>query len=191
MLEKVKTIFSPLQPGLSPSQITPTIGQNIRRITLSSIYLKFWDLGGLKDIRRIWEKYRWAPGELSSSSHLATIWPYESSDLSSLSYTALDSSRSLSVDDLYLNINSDALLDLLRRDGKRISRGRSMSDRYDIITELFGRSIDSIHNSPRTAMYSLPLVTHQFPQSTQWNTTSIAQMIRQSTTPELDKLVKP
>jgi ADP-ribosylation factor related protein 1 len=57
MLEKVKTIFSPSQPGLSPSQITPTIGQNIGRITLSSIYLKFWDLGGLKDIRRIWEKY--------------------------------------------------------------------------------------------------------------------------------------
>ncbi|PLW26203.1 hypothetical protein PCASD_23673 [Puccinia coronata f. sp. avenae] len=113
-------------------------------------------------------------GELSSLSHLTTIRPYESSDLSLLrsvisnrssaeahssmnciftpastplsnrstgfplaqpshkpttpSYTALDSSRSLSVDDFYLNINSDALLDLSRRDGKRISRPRSMSD---------------------------------------------------------------
>ncbi|PLW14805.1 hypothetical protein PCANC_18896 [Puccinia coronata f. sp. avenae] len=57
MLEKVKTIFSPSQPGLSPSQITPTIGQNIGRITMSSTYLKFWDLGGSKDIRTIWEKY--------------------------------------------------------------------------------------------------------------------------------------
>ncbi|PLW13609.1 hypothetical protein PCANC_16328 [Puccinia coronata f. sp. avenae] len=180
-------------------------------------------------------------GELSSSSHLVTTRPYESSDLSSLSsvisngssaeahrsmnsiftpastpisnrstgfplaqpshkpttpcYSARDStSRSLSVDDFYLNINSNALLDLSRRDGKKISpRPRSMSDRgpnrYDIFTEVFGRSIDSIHNSPRTAMYSLPLVNHQFPQSTRWNTTSIAQMIRESTTSELDKLV--
>ncbi|PLW38994.1 hypothetical protein PCASD_08416 [Puccinia coronata f. sp. avenae] len=70
MLEKVKTIFSPLQPGLSPSQITPTIGQNIRRITLSSIYLKFWDLGGLKDIRRIWEKYADQPGVYNPSHEL-------------------------------------------------------------------------------------------------------------------------
>ncbi|KAI9619690.1 hypothetical protein H4Q26_014072 [Puccinia striiformis f. sp. tritici PST-130] len=54
---KVKTIFTPSQPGLNPSQITPTIGQNLGRITLSSTYLKFWDLGGSKDIRRIWEKY--------------------------------------------------------------------------------------------------------------------------------------
>ncbi|KAA1115915.1 ADP-ribosylation factor protein 3 [Puccinia graminis f. sp. tritici] len=57
MLEKVKTIFSPSQPGLNPSQIAPTVGQNIGRITLSSTYLKFWDLGGSKDIRSIWEKY--------------------------------------------------------------------------------------------------------------------------------------
>ncbi|KAI9619684.1 hypothetical protein H4Q26_014066 [Puccinia striiformis f. sp. tritici PST-130] len=57
VLEKVKTIFTPSQPGLNPSQITPTIGQNLGRITLSSTYLKFWDLGGSKDIRRIWEKY--------------------------------------------------------------------------------------------------------------------------------------
>ena len=110
------------------------------------------------------------------------------------SYSALDrSSRCLSVDDFHLNINSNALLDLSRRDEKKISRPRSMSDRgpnrYDISTELFGRSNDSIHNSPRTAMYSLPLVTHQFPQSTRWNTTSIAQMIRESTTSELNKLV--
>ncbi|KNF00034.1 hypothetical protein PSTG_06658, partial [Puccinia striiformis f. sp. tritici PST-78] len=29
VLEKVKTIFTPSQPGLNPSQITPTIGQNL------------------------------------------------------------------------------------------------------------------------------------------------------------------
>jgi len=57
MLEKVKTMFSPSHPGLNPSKITPTIGQNIGRITLSSTYLKFWDLGGSQDIRSIWEKY--------------------------------------------------------------------------------------------------------------------------------------
>ncbi|PLW27372.1 hypothetical protein PCANC_25235 [Puccinia coronata f. sp. avenae] len=81
MLKKVKTIFSPLQPGLSPSQITPTIGQNIRRITLSSIYLKFWDLGGLKDIRRIWENQcDWKPEEKSCST------PDQSSSRSSASF---------------------------------------------------------------------------------------------------------
>ncbi|PLW30804.1 hypothetical protein PCASD_13382 [Puccinia coronata f. sp. avenae] len=110
-------------------------------------------------------------------------------------YSARDgTSRSLSVDDFDLNINSNALLDLLRRDGKKIPpRPQSMSDcglnRYAIFTEVFGRSINSIYNSPRTAMYSLPLVNHQFPQSTRWNTTSIAQMICKSTTSELDKLV--
>lgn len=57
LLEKVKTIFSPSQPGLNPSQISPTIGQNLGRITLSSTYLKFWDLGGSAEIRPIWDKY--------------------------------------------------------------------------------------------------------------------------------------
>ncbi|MBW0480876.1 hypothetical protein O181_020591 [Austropuccinia psidii MF-1] len=57
LLEKIKTIFNPSQPGLSPEKISQTIGQNIGRITLSSTYLKFWDLGGSEEIRSIWEKY--------------------------------------------------------------------------------------------------------------------------------------
>ncbi|KAG0151107.1 hypothetical protein CROQUDRAFT_651635 [Cronartium quercuum f. sp. fusiforme G11] len=56
-LEKVKTIYSPSHPGLNPSQIVPTMGQNIGRITLSSSHLQFWDLGGSREIRPIWEKY--------------------------------------------------------------------------------------------------------------------------------------
>ncbi|KAI9610466.1 hypothetical protein H4Q26_006606 [Puccinia striiformis f. sp. tritici PST-130] len=58
-------------------------------------------------------------------------------------HTACDSSsRVLSVDDFYLNINTNALLDLSRRDDKKVSRPRSMSDRgpdrLDIPTESFG-----------------------------------------------------
>ncbi|KNF05430.1 hypothetical protein PSTG_01644 [Puccinia striiformis f. sp. tritici PST-78] len=73
-------------------------------------------------------------------------------------HTACDSSsRVLSVDDFYLNINTNALLDLSRRDDKKVSRPRSMSDRgpdrLDIPTESFGparfnsaHSISSSHS---------------------------------------------
>ncbi|KAI8444884.1 P-loop containing nucleoside triphosphate hydrolase protein [Phakopsora pachyrhizi] len=52
-----KTIYNPSNPGLKPSQISSTIGQNIGKITLSSAYLQFLDLGGSLEIRPIWEKY--------------------------------------------------------------------------------------------------------------------------------------
>lgn len=55
-LEKVKSIFSD-QPGLPADKITPTIGQNIGRVTLSSSILQFWDLGGQRDLRTLWSKY--------------------------------------------------------------------------------------------------------------------------------------
>jgi ADP-ribosylation factor related protein 1 len=64
-------------PGLPPSKIAPTVGQNctsnpplppppvwrsshntkVGKITLPSTILQFWDLGGQRDIRTIWEKY--------------------------------------------------------------------------------------------------------------------------------------
>ncbi|KAG9002569.1 ADP-ribosylation factor protein 3 [Tulasnella sp. JGI-2019a] len=56
ILEKVKTLYNPI-PGLSPGKITPTIGQNVGKITLPSTVLQFWDLGGQRDIRTIWSKY--------------------------------------------------------------------------------------------------------------------------------------
>lgn len=67
-------------PGLSPSKIAPTVGQNrtsplhsapsstarsidlttyiaVGKISLPSTILQFWDLGGQRDIRTIWERY--------------------------------------------------------------------------------------------------------------------------------------
>ncbi|EGG10167.1 uncharacterized protein MELLADRAFT_29790, partial [Melampsora larici-populina 98AG31] len=57
LLEKIKTIYNPNQPGLKPHQISKTIGQNIGKILISSSFLQFIDLGGSKEIRMIWEKY--------------------------------------------------------------------------------------------------------------------------------------
>ncbi|POW19572.1 hypothetical protein PSHT_04504 [Puccinia striiformis] len=112
-------------------------------------------------------------------------------------HTACESSsRVLSVDDFYLNINSNALLDLSRRDDKKVSRPRSISDRgpdrLDIPTELFGPSKESIYsqrNSPYLTPLPLPRCSRNpYPRPTQWSTTSIAQKIRESTLEELDKL---
>ncbi|KAF8322133.1 P-loop containing nucleoside triphosphate hydrolase protein [Clavulina sp. PMI_390] len=56
LLEKIKTTYNKT-PGLDPSKIGPTVGQNIGKITLPSSILQFWDLGGQRDIRNIWVKY--------------------------------------------------------------------------------------------------------------------------------------
>jgi len=56
LLEKIKTLYNKA-PGLEPDKIGPTVGQNIGKITLPSSILQFWDLGGQRDIRNIWEKY--------------------------------------------------------------------------------------------------------------------------------------
>ncbi|KIR52288.1 arf/Sar family protein [Cryptococcus gattii Ru294] len=56
LLEKIKTMYNPT-PGMAPDKIGPTIGQNIGKISLPSTTLHFYDLGGQRDIRSIWEKY--------------------------------------------------------------------------------------------------------------------------------------
>nr|XP_019012198.1 arf/Sar family protein [Kwoniella pini CBS 10737]OCF50979.1 arf/Sar family protein [Kwoniella pini CBS 10737] len=56
MLEKIKTMYNPT-PGMLPEKIGPTVGQNIGKITLPSTELRFYDLGGQRDIRSIWPKY--------------------------------------------------------------------------------------------------------------------------------------
>ncbi|KAF8326568.1 P-loop containing nucleoside triphosphate hydrolase protein [Cantharellus anzutake] len=48
-LEKIKSMYNKTPP-LPSDKIAPTIGQN-RDI------LQFWDLGGQRDIRNIWERY--------------------------------------------------------------------------------------------------------------------------------------
>ncbi|KIR96428.1 arf/Sar family protein [Cryptococcus deuterogattii 2001/935-1] len=56
LLERIKTMYNPT-PGMAPDKIGPTIGQNIGKISLPSTTLHFYDLGGQRDIRSIWEKY--------------------------------------------------------------------------------------------------------------------------------------
>ncbi|CAE6435882.1 unnamed protein product [Rhizoctonia solani] len=55
-LEKTKSSYNNT-PGLPPDKIGPTVGQNMGQITLPSATMKFFDLGGQRDIRTIWSKY--------------------------------------------------------------------------------------------------------------------------------------
>lgn len=56
VLEQIKGIFSGLEP-LPPNQIPPTVGLNIARCVIDRINLVFWDLGGQRSLRKLWEQY--------------------------------------------------------------------------------------------------------------------------------------
>ncbi|KIJ15004.1 hypothetical protein PAXINDRAFT_134294 [Paxillus involutus ATCC 200175] len=56
LLEKIKTLYSDA-PGLEPSKIGPTVGQNMGKVSLPSTILNFFDLGGQRGIRSIWHRY--------------------------------------------------------------------------------------------------------------------------------------
>ncbi|KAL4071380.1 P-loop containing nucleoside triphosphate hydrolase protein [Scleroderma yunnanense] len=56
LLEKIKTLYCDA-PGLDPSKIGPTVGQNMGKISLPSTILNFFDLGGQRGIRSIWNHY--------------------------------------------------------------------------------------------------------------------------------------
>lgn len=57
-LERIKNTYNNRGAGdLDTSKIGPTIGQNMGKINLPSTELCFFDLGGQRDIRSIWEKY--------------------------------------------------------------------------------------------------------------------------------------
>ena len=56
LLEKIKSTYSN-QSTLSPDKINPTVGLNIGKIDIGHTRLNFWDLGGQKELRRIWKKY--------------------------------------------------------------------------------------------------------------------------------------
>lgn len=55
-MEKIKTLYNET-PGLDPSKIGPTVGQNTGKISLPSSILNFFDLGGQRGIRSIWHRY--------------------------------------------------------------------------------------------------------------------------------------
>jgi ADP-ribosylation factor related protein 1 len=56
-LEQLKALYKG-QRGFIPPQTNPTVGLNIARVETSfGIRLTFWDLGGQKGLRSLWEKY--------------------------------------------------------------------------------------------------------------------------------------
>ncbi|SNX85543.1 related to ARL3 - ADP-ribosylation factor-like protein, member of the arf-sar family in the ras superfamily [Melanopsichium pennsylvanicum] len=56
LLEKIKSLYLK-RPALSPNKIAPTVGQNVFELTLPSMHLHFWDLGGSPSVRTLWSKY--------------------------------------------------------------------------------------------------------------------------------------
>jgi len=54
-LEKVKKLHN--NDGLPPEKIMPTVGLNIGKIKVGGALIRFWDLGGEKSLRPIWNKY--------------------------------------------------------------------------------------------------------------------------------------
>jgi len=56
VLEQLKALFTGLDP-LPPGKISPTVGLNIGRMQVDRTKLIFWDLGGSKALRSLWEKY--------------------------------------------------------------------------------------------------------------------------------------
>ncbi|KAI9887113.1 MAG: ADP-ribosylation factor protein 3 [Watsoniomyces obsoletus] len=41
----------------SPGDTVPTVGQNVSTISLPSLYLKIWDVGGQHSLRSLWQSY--------------------------------------------------------------------------------------------------------------------------------------
>ena len=56
VLEQIKAIYNGLEP-LPPGKIPPTVGLNIGRVRADRANLIFWDLGGARSLRSLWEKY--------------------------------------------------------------------------------------------------------------------------------------
>ncbi|KAJ2549571.1 ADP-ribosylation factor protein 3 [Coemansia sp. RSA 1933] len=56
MLERIKTVFTGIQ-GMDMDKIQPTIGVNIAKVHMKQVLLKFMDLGGQKELRKIWDAY--------------------------------------------------------------------------------------------------------------------------------------
>ncbi|KAI9310555.1 ADP-ribosylation factor family-domain-containing protein [Zopfochytrium polystomum] len=56
LLERIKSTYTGAK-AISPDKIGPTVGLNIGKIEVGRVRLNFWDLGGQRELRRLWEKY--------------------------------------------------------------------------------------------------------------------------------------
>ncbi|KAI8872655.1 P-loop containing nucleoside triphosphate hydrolase protein [Ramicandelaber brevisporus] len=57
LLERIKTLFGSKERSLRPEQIVPTVGLNLGRIELGRSRVRFWDLGGQRELRELWDQY--------------------------------------------------------------------------------------------------------------------------------------
>ena len=60
-------------PTKSPGDTVPTVGQNLTLLSLPTLYLKLWDVGGQQSLRQLWSSYY-------SSCH-AIIFVVDSTDV--------------------------------------------------------------------------------------------------------------
>lgn len=56
ILEKIKSKYSNT-PELPPELVNPTVGMNLAKINHKGSKIIFWDLGGQKKMRSMWERY--------------------------------------------------------------------------------------------------------------------------------------
>ncbi|KAJ3388480.1 ADP-ribosylation factor protein 3 [Entophlyctis sp. JEL0112] len=73
LLERIKATYSSPDAAVPASKIAPTVGLNIGKIDLGSTCINFWDLGGQRELRRLWKKYY-------SESH-AIVFVVDATDL--------------------------------------------------------------------------------------------------------------
>lgn len=58
LLERIKATYNKGVRTIAPERINPTVGLNIGKIEVGpSVRLNFWDLGGQKALRKLWQKY--------------------------------------------------------------------------------------------------------------------------------------
>ncbi|KAI9673777.1 MAG: ADP-ribosylation factor protein 3 [Trizodia sp. TS-e1964] len=74
LLSQINALYNPSAPAPA-RQTVPTVGQNVSTITLPTLYLKFWDVGGQHSLRKLWQSYY-------ASCH-AIVFVIDSSDVGS------------------------------------------------------------------------------------------------------------
>ena len=57
ILERIKAEYNNGGEGFDADKVTPTVGLNIARARANGLRLMFWDLGGQRGLRSIWDKY--------------------------------------------------------------------------------------------------------------------------------------
>jgi ADP-ribosylation factor related protein 1 len=57
LLEQMKSLYLKTSPRKNLKKIPPTVGLNVGRVSYKKWDVLFWDLGGHKSMREIWENY--------------------------------------------------------------------------------------------------------------------------------------